>query len=73
MNLRKRFIVHTRNADIEVSGTTFNVDTYDDDKQLSAVLAEWNGLKCIFNRNDDEKPLECILFPSQKSVYIRLI
>jgi len=65
---KRRFIVHTANADIEVLGTTFNVNAYEDDNNVSTVLV--NGkVKLYFKRSDDEKALECLLFPSQKAVY----
>jgi len=61
-NARQPFIVHTQQYDIEVLGTSFNVESYPDSHDFSAALME--GMIEVTNRIDPVDHLK--LSPDQK-------
>lgn len=51
-NIEKPFIVHTSGIDIQVTGTEFNVRTYEDEKRITATLID-GGVNIIQNNSKE--------------------
>jgi transmembrane sensor len=66
-NKEQPFHVHTRNLDIEVLGTSFNVVSYDDEQQAEVVLVE--GKVKLSDEKDQEKKEFAFILPGQRAVY----
>lgn len=59
------FIVHSKEVDIEVLGTRFNVNAYPEDKTVSSVLVEGS-----IQMSEKENPLNAVLLkPTQIAVW----
>lgn len=51
-NIEKPFIVHTSGIDIQVTGTEFNVRTYEDEKRFTATLID-GGVNIIQSNSEE--------------------
>ncbi len=64
---RKPFLVHTSFYDVQVTGTTFNVKAYSDDKEVTTTLEEGSvHVKLLDNQKYNE---EKILKPGEQLTY----
>lgn len=69
-NLRKPFIVHTSDIDIQALGTAFEVFSYEIESRVEAILL--NGkIKVNMNGSKNNEKTEWILEPNQKILYDR--
>jgi hypothetical protein len=66
-NKEQPFHVHTKNLDIEVLGTSFNVVSYDDEHQAEVVLVE--GKVKLSDEKDQVKKEFGYMLPEQRAVY----
>lgn len=66
---KKPFIVYTRDLNIQVLGTSFNVKSYADDTEVETTLAE--GRVEIDKRTESAKNEKIILKPNQKATFSR--
>jgi len=66
-NEKQPFLVHAKNLDIEVLGTSFNVVSYDDEQQAEVVLVE--GKVKLSDEKDHLKLKFGVMHPGQKAVY----
>lgn len=65
-NQKLPFVVHTSGFNIRALGTSFNVSSYNNDTELSAVLLEGS---ISFGKGQDEKP--AVLVPGEKISFSR--
>ncbi len=64
---RKPFLVHTPSYDVQVTGTSFNVKAYSEDKEVITTLEEGSvHVKTFVNAQIDE---EKVLIPGEQLVY----
>ena len=64
-NVRKPFIVHTGELNIQVLGTTFNVASYPDDAEIKVSLVE--GSVNVYTTSDAKKNI--LLSPDEQAVF----
>ena len=64
-NVRKPFIVHTGELNIQVLGTTFNVASYPDDAEIKVSLVE--GRVNVYTTSDAKKNI--LLSPDEQAVF----
>ncbi|MDP2889886.1 MAG: DUF4974 domain-containing protein [Bacteroidota bacterium] len=67
-NENQPFLVKAKDLNIEVLGTSFNVVSYDDEKQAEVVLVE--GKVSLFSEIDQVKKVFGTLNPGQRVVYL---
>ncbi len=60
------FIVHTKDVEIKVLGTSFNVKAYSKEAKVETTLVK--GKVSIEHQNDDD---EITLIPNQRAVYVK--
>jgi len=66
-NENQPFRVHVKDLNIEVHGTSFDVASYDDEKQTDVVLVE--GKVKLFSENDRKLKLYGMMYPNHRAIY----
>lgn len=66
-NENQPFRVHAKDLNIEVLGTSFDVASYDDEKQAEVILVE--GKVNLFSDQQGESKLLGVMHPNQRAIY----
>jgi transmembrane sensor len=68
-NEQKPFIVHTSSILVKVLGTSFNVSSYSEDKNIQTTLVTGKVRITKIPTNGDESPEDIILNPNEKAIF----